>query len=168
MSGLLGLLTFIALILGVLAFFKVRKLEQRLQRLEQNQISGQPSSAMPSHSTGWHTLASDDSSANSANNNSADLPPPAAIKLDELADSPAVVTHAVVPQAIEPTEYAATWVDWLAANIKEHWMVWLGGICVGLAGIFMVAYSIENNLLSPERSEEHTSELQSRPHLVCR
>ena len=150
MSGLLGLLTFIALVLGVLAFFKVRKLEQRLQRLEQNQISGQPSSAMPSHSTGWHTLASDDSSANSANNNSADLPPPAAIKLDKLADSPAVVTHAVVPQAIEPTGHAATWVDWLAANIKEHWMVWLGGICVGLAGIFMVAYSIENNLLSPE------------------
>src|SRR5690554_7952845 len=70
MSGLLGLLTFIALILGVLAFFKVRKLEQRLQRLEQNQISGQPSSAMPSHSTGWHTLASDDSSANAANNSS--------------------------------------------------------------------------------------------------
>src|SRR5690554_6591939 len=120
MSGLLGLLTFIALVLGVLAFFKVRKLEQRLQRLEQNQISGQPSSAVPSHSTGWHPLASDDSSANAANNNSADLPPPAAIKLDELADSPAVVTHAVVPQAIEPTGHAATWVDWLAANRSEE------------------------------------------------
>src|SRR5690554_7475958 len=30
-----------------------------------------------------------------------------------------------------------------------------------------VDFQIENNIIRP-RSEEHTSELQSRPHLVCR
>ena len=29
-------------------------------------------------------------------------------------------------------------------------MIWLGGICVGLAGVFMVAYSIEQGLLGPQ------------------
>src|SRR3989442_7897017 len=31
-----------------------------------------------------------------------------------------------------------------------------------------IAYGAEAAALSGERSEEHTSELQSRPHLVCR
>ncbi len=34
--------------------------------------------------------------------------------------------------------------------MRNHWMVWLGGICVGLAGIFMVRYSIEQGLLGPQ------------------
>lgn len=33
--------------------------------------------------------------------------------------------------------------------ITDNWMVWLGGISVGLAGIFMVKYSIEQGFLSP-------------------
>lgn len=35
-------------------------------------------------------------------------------------------------------------------HLREHWMVWLGGVCVGLAGVFMVRYSIEQQLLGPE------------------
>jgi len=38
----------------------------------------------------------------------------------------------------------------LKDNIRHNWMVWLGGTCVGLAGVFMVAYSIEQGLLGPE------------------
>jgi uncharacterized membrane protein len=34
-------------------------------------------------------------------------------------------------------------------QIKSQWMVWLGGICVGLAGIFLVKYSIERGFLGP-------------------
>ncbi|MEX2132412.1 MAG: DUF2339 domain-containing protein, partial [Pseudohongiellaceae bacterium] len=34
-------------------------------------------------------------------------------------------------------------------RLKEQWMVWLGGISIGLAGIFMVRYSIEQGLLGP-------------------
>ena len=34
-------------------------------------------------------------------------------------------------------------------HLKSHWMIWLGGICVGLAGVFLVRYSIEQGLLGP-------------------
>lgn len=141
MSGLLALLLLIAVVLGVVAFFKVRKLEQRVQLLEQLSTSAplvsqdsvqlgdstNLSSTIPESSTEWHTVASSVDSSN------------------ELIDEPAVAK-----EPTEPTEHSSTWIDWLSDNIKEHWMVWLGGICVGLAGVFMVAYSIENQLMSPE------------------
>ncbi|MFK7863876.1 MAG: DUF2339 domain-containing protein [Pseudohongiellaceae bacterium] len=34
-------------------------------------------------------------------------------------------------------------------NLRDQWMVWLGGLSVGLAGIFMVRYSMEQGLLGP-------------------
>lgn len=34
-------------------------------------------------------------------------------------------------------------------GFRSNWMVWLGGICVALAGIFLVKYSIDIGLLSP-------------------
>ncbi len=48
-----------------------------------------------------------------------------------------------------PTEPAGLF-DRFAASLKANWMIWLGGICVGLAGVFMVHYSIEQGLLGPE------------------
>ncbi len=40
--------------------------------------------------------------------------------------------------------------DRLTTSFTRHWMTWLGGLCVGLAGVFMVRYSIEQGLLGPE------------------
>lgn len=34
-------------------------------------------------------------------------------------------------------------------HLKENWMIWLGGLCVALAGIYLVRYSIELGLLGP-------------------
>ncbi len=45
------------------------------------------------------------------------------------------------PQKPKPT-------PWLA-SLKENWMVWLGGLSVGLAGIFMVSHSIALGLIGP-------------------
>lgn len=39
--------------------------------------------------------------------------------------------------------------QWLSALI-DNWMIWLGGISVALAGIFMVKYSINMGLLGPK------------------
>lgn len=47
--------------------------------------------------------------------------------------------------AVITPEPTAQWLQHLQAN----WMVWLGGVCVALAGIFMVRYSIEQGLLGP-------------------
>ncbi|UTA46633.1 DUF2339 domain-containing protein [Simiduia sp. 21SJ11W-1] len=35
------------------------------------------------------------------------------------------------------------------ARLQQQWMVWLGGLCVGLAGVFLAKYSIEQGLLGP-------------------
>jgi len=37
----------------------------------------------------------------------------------------------------------------LLAALKENWMVWLGGLSVSLAGIFMVSHSINAGLIGP-------------------
>src|SRR5690554_7598575 len=50
-----------------------------------------------------------------------------------------------------------------AGGVAQFVMAQLHGIAV-LAGVFGVAHQIA----AGQRSEEHTSELQSRPHLVCR
>lgn len=39
--------------------------------------------------------------------------------------------------------------DLFVESLRKDWMVWLGGICVGLSGIFLVKYSIEQGLLGP-------------------
>ncbi|XOV89264.1 MAG: DUF2339 domain-containing protein [Pseudomonadota bacterium] len=38
----------------------------------------------------------------------------------------------------------------LVASLQQNWMVWLGGFCVALAGIFLARYSIEAGLLGPK------------------
>src|SRR3989442_11675892 len=72
-------------------------------------------------------------------------------------------------------------VDALRAN-KVRAMLTSLGVIIGSASIVLVVTvaltskkfvlsqieSIGSNLVWVERSEEHTSELQSRPHLVCR
>ncbi len=38
----------------------------------------------------------------------------------------------------------------VAAHLERWWMIWLGGLCVALAGIFLARYSIEMGLLGPK------------------
>lgn len=35
-------------------------------------------------------------------------------------------------------------------HLKQNWLTWIGGLCVGLSGIFLVKYSIDQGLLGPE------------------
>jgi uncharacterized membrane protein len=37
----------------------------------------------------------------------------------------------------------------LTENIKANWMIWLGGFCLALAGIFLARYTVEQGLLGP-------------------
>src|SRR2546429_83579 len=60
--------------------------------------------------------------------------------------------------------------------LRSSFIVWLRYIAVRLCcqgrvllrGSTLVLAAMENSSGSPKRSEEHTSELQSRLHLVCR
>ncbi len=38
----------------------------------------------------------------------------------------------------------------LFASASTHWMIWVGGASIGFAGIFLVKYSVDNNLLGPQ------------------
>src|SRR5687768_17775053 len=56
----------------------------------------------------------------------------------------------------------------------ERWTPWTAGLAGGALGIMLVGvlWYVQSRpriwSQSPKRSEEHTSELQSRLHLVCR
>ncbi len=38
----------------------------------------------------------------------------------------------------------------LFKSASTHWMIWVGGASIGFAGIFLVKYSVDNNLLGPQ------------------
>lgn len=44
---------------------------------------------------------------------------------------------------------AAHWIARVLAGVQAHWMVALGGLSIGLAGVFLVRYSIEQGYLGP-------------------
>ena len=60
----------------------------------------------------------------------------------EIEDQPRPVT--AVKEGVARDDFSA-----IISRAKDQWMVWLGGISIGLAGIFMVRYSIEQGLLGP-------------------
>ncbi len=120
----------IGAVLGWLAFNRTRALEQRVAEL-QKQIwrlkeellyQRGPSSAPP----------------RTEQSPSTETPKPV-----QTATVPAQ-TVPNRPRATKPSPVAL----WLEA-LKTHWMIWLGGACIGLAGIFMVRYGIEQGLLGP-------------------
>lgn len=133
--GLVGfLLAFawlVALGLGVAAFFQVRRLRAEvLQLRRQLGPAPQPRAAplQPAPPAGQAPV---------------DAPE---LQLD--LDPPAVVSPrqpASVPAAPGPRPQDS--VFW--QHLKQQWMVWLGGACVALAGIFLARYSIEQGLLGP-------------------
>ncbi|WP_299598924.1 DUF2339 domain-containing protein [uncultured Microbulbifer sp.] len=51
-------------------------------------------------------------------------------------------------RAIRPEVAAARARFW--ERLQENWMVWLGGACVALAGVFLARYGIEQGLLGPK------------------
>jgi uncharacterized membrane protein len=70
----------------------------------------------------------------------------------ELREKPSALEDQQPSQTpvLEPTAPAReSALDKWLAKFRELWMVWLGGLCVALAGIFLVRYSIEQGILGP-------------------
>lgn len=53
------------------------------------------------------------------------------------------------PDEIDTPEPSPSFAARFITAMRANWMIWLGGVCVGLAGIFLVRYSIETGLLGP-------------------
>ena len=90
-------------------------------------------------------------------------PPPPPVEPDVQESTPANVapeetTTGDVPQsgAIEsppetiPAQAATPGTGFaLFRHIQENWMIWIGGLCVALAGIFLARYALEQGLIGP-------------------
>ncbi len=122
----------VAAVLGAIAFTKVKQLELRVGFLEQ-QLQQRATPASTNDITAITAPVQTQPPA------AANAPMPAPVPKSAPQPSPAPV---YANAEISP-------IDRLFNHVRQHWMVWLGGSCVGLAGIFMVRYSIEQQLLSP-------------------
>jgi len=161
-----------ALVLGVMAFFKVSMLEQRigvleaaLRRLaagrEKPVEAGRAETAPPSTAVDSvrpapapATAAPEQAGVAASEALSAGVSEQAPEQVSEPAAelpvySPTAPSYQA-PSATPAFSSGPDLFDRLLQNIRNNWMVWLGGICVGLAGVFMVRYSIEQGLLGPE------------------
>ncbi|WP_078084344.1 DUF2339 domain-containing protein [Microbulbifer mangrovi] len=75
--------------------------------------------------------------------------PPLAAKYASTHVQRARAAHSPKPRArgVSPEVAAARAQLW--NRIQQNWMVWLGGTCVALSGIFLARYGIEQGLLGP-------------------
>jgi uncharacterized membrane protein len=119
--ALLGLFT--GAVFGWVSFLTLRRMRERVTRLEQ----------------ALSTLGSD---ARDTRARPEPAIPAAAVSEPPPQPEPAVASGARLEYLPGPVVRAF-------ARVREHWMVWLGGLCVGLAGVFLVRYSIEQGYLGP-------------------
>jgi len=161
-----------ALVLGVMAFFKVSMLEQRigvleaaLRRLaagrEKPVEAGRAETAPPSTAVDSvrpapapATAAPEQAGVAASEALSAGVSEQAPEQVSEPAAelpvySPTAPSYQA-PSATPAFSSGPDLFDRLLQNIRNNWMVWLGGICMSLTEEFMVRYSIEQGLLGPE------------------
>ena len=150
MMGALVILGFIILlgsIFGWIAFFSNRQLNRKLEDLYREVRRLRKESAATGVSkqpmTGFETV---DTAAKP------DFGPPVdkEVKPDGWKpveiEQPDPVKHNVsssIPAYTDSTDF--DWTD----HLKNNWMIWLGGACIGLAGIFLTKYSIDQGYLGP-------------------
>lgn len=136
---LMLLVAFIGGILGFVSFFRTNKLNEAHQRLshELKQLKSASTKQTPPEPDAELTAA-------------------ALEQQPKQTAAPSYVTAPTPPKPSSATRSssAATstkienpgWLD----HLIDNWMIWLGGMSVGLAGIFLVKYSISAGLLGPK------------------
>lgn len=146
---LIPIFIIIGAILGLVAFTRVNALQREVERLKGvvAQLMGPDSSRTeaaplsqplikPTAPASTQQVQPSKAQADQINEvqPASAVPPAAVVKAVE----PAVMK---APQAAPPSP--------IMTHVTQHWMVWLGGACVALAGVFLAKYSIEQGLLGP-------------------
>lgn len=132
-ASALLLVVLIGAVLGWVGFFRARDLGERLARLEQELVRLREGESAGSQTEQTQAVLSTESMAVPT----ADFPPQADTLPPQQSDMPP-------PPPSQPRKPG------LFAHLVKNWMIWMGGLCVGLAGIFMVKYSIDAGLLGPQ------------------
>jgi uncharacterized membrane protein len=157
--GLLAALAILGLFAGAVfgwaSFLALRRVRERLARLEADLRGLRSASGDAEASPGAPPAAPAASGGpSSEHSGGAGLPTAAAAiarpEPAEAGQQPARHTSAPTAGRLRS---AGDWVSGplarLVTRIRQNWMVWLGGLCVGLAGVFLVRYSIEQGHLGP-------------------
>lgn len=137
--------------LGIRAWVVTRQLREQVSQLQQQlQSLTQHEQQAPSPSS---STSQPDQEKQPASADQIAVPVPLAHTPQTDANWGFVTSASAVsstPPDKPPSPPQAGLVERFTDSLKENWMIWLGGICVGLAGVFMVHYSIEQGLLGPE------------------
>ena len=131
----LGILIPVGAVLGCLAFIHRNRQSERIDRLER-EVATLRASLAESPETATQPSPSEATE-------------PASQPVSQAASQP--IPQAASRPASQPRSRrlkARQQPAWLT-NLKDNWMVWLGGVSVGLAGIFMVSHSIATGLIGP-------------------
>jgi len=129
-------------VLGIVAFARTRELRQRIELLEFALRSARPFEPVAEAAPGAAPEAAPE--ATQADDTlEAPSPPPEAPDAADGGESPEE-TAAPVAEA-DPIAARTS----LEEKIGSRWAVWVGGLALGLGGIFLVRYSIEAGLLGP-------------------
>ncbi|WP_226662872.1 DUF2339 domain-containing protein [Microbulbifer aggregans] len=138
--GLLVLLLMISgSLLGLVSYFEVRRL-----RAELHQLRGDLAGAGTPEYQAPQRASSVERPEVTAVHREAAVPP----ALDT-EPGPSIKPEAVPQRAPVAGDHPKKASFPLWSRIQENWMVWLGGACVALAGIFLARYGIEQGLLGP-------------------
>ncbi|MGD9661281.1 MAG: DUF2339 domain-containing protein, partial [Porticoccaceae bacterium] len=152
MVVLVAMLT--GIVLGWVAYFRVRSLEQQLRELKRrldhsDTIKAETLTASPQQSqvspsqAGHQSMQAEFATPPNAPDIFPELP-------DLDASSPSIGSSQSADNSTLSTDTPSTAIlPGLFGQWRSQWMIWLGGLCVALAGIFMVRYSIDQGLLSP-------------------
>lgn len=124
--AIIGLLIVGGTVCGYAAFARVNKLRADVDRLQEMLAQG------------------GETSARTAVRREVSEPPESRVD----ATPRPMRNEPLTPPAV-PTKSEPSWSDKAAQSLRQNWMIWLGGACVALAGVFLVRYSIEEGLLGP-------------------
>lgn len=145
--GIIILLLPIGAILGWIAFTRVSKLQTRILKLEKSLTQElKDQSTAPSKSTSAPVKLAVPISTPSASTSAPIEKEKEQQPVISTANSLATKSEKYKPIRNDLSEPI---IEKFIQQLREFWMIWLGGLCVALAGIFLVRYSIEAGLLGP-------------------
>lgn len=150
---LLILMVLVGSLLGIVSFVEIRSLRDQVHKLnaglEGVQAHPGKDSVAPSHTSPARE------SADRVSSHQASMPSAQASQSEAL-HSPKMAPRAQVQPRVRPEvsgrlpskrspAIAQFW-----ESLRHSWMIWLGGACVALAGVFLARYGIEEGLLGPK------------------
>lgn len=147
----------IGAVLGGIAFVRTRDLVSKLNKVEGElrQVRQMQASIVDTRDANAASNSPDTNTAPKATEQkseySFDLDLDAALFEETLPVTAARKGDSTAIDGIAPVDSTASLqpVSSFWDKLQDSWMIWLGGGCVGLAGIFLVKYSVEQGLLGP-------------------